>query len=144
MIRSVNFLSLKVVLCLYKSKIRTYMEYCCHTWASSCYLDMLNKLAKQVCRTDGPTLAASVESLVHCRNAVSLYLFYRYHFGRCSSELAEMVLLPCSHGSSNHHSDRLCIIFMSAFQDLLMMSISTVSVLTYLDSRILYLQNAFL
>ena len=38
------------------------MEYSCLIWAGalSCYLDMLDKLQKQVCRTFGPTRAASI------------------------------------------------------------------------------------
>ena len=51
---------------------------------------MLDKLLKRVCRTAGPTLAASFEHWVHYRNVASLSLFYRYCFGRCSSELAEL------------------------------------------------------
>ena len=37
---SMKFLSPEVVLYLYKSMIRPYMEYCCHVWAgaASCYL----------------------------------------------------------------------------------------------------------
>ena len=34
-------------------------------------------------------------------------LFYRYYFDWCSSELAELVSLPCSWGRSNSYSDRL-------------------------------------
>ena len=36
-----------------------------------------------------------------------LRLFYRYYFGRCSSELARLVLLPFSRGRSTRYSDRL-------------------------------------
>ena len=74
------------------------MEYCCHVWdgAPSCYLELLDKLQKCICRTVGPSLAASLEPLVHYQNVASLSLFYRYFFGRCSSELAQMVLLPYS------------------------------------------------
>ena len=84
------------------------MEYCCHTWAGapSCYLELLDMLQKQICRTVGPSLAASLERLAHCRNVVSLSLFYRYCFGWCSSELAELVLLLHSRGRSNCYSDR--------------------------------------
>ena len=98
LIRSMKFLSLEVALDLYKSTIRPCMEYCCHVWAGapSCYLDLLDKLQKGICRTVGPSLAASLEPLVHRRKAASLSLFYRYCFGRCSSELAEMVPLPYS------------------------------------------------
>ena len=34
-------------------------------------------------------------------------LFYRYYFGRCSSELAQLVPLPFSWGRSTCYSDRL-------------------------------------
>ena len=37
----------------------------------------------------------------------SLSLIYRYYFGRCSLELAELVPLPFSRGRSAHYSDRL-------------------------------------
>ena len=90
LIRSMKFLSPEVALYLYKSTIRPCMEYCCHVWAGapSCYLKLLDKLQKRVCRTVGPLLAASLELLAHRRNVASLSLFYRYYFGRCSSELA--------------------------------------------------------
>ena len=98
LIRSMEFLSPEVTLYLYKYTIRPCMEYCCHVWAStpSCYLELLDMLQKQICRTVGPTLAASLKPLAHCRNVASLSLFYRYYFGRCSSELAELVALPYS------------------------------------------------
>ena len=98
LIRSVKFLSPEVALYLYKSTIQPCMEYCCHVWAGapSCYLEFLDKLEKRICRTVGPSLAASLEPLAHHRNVASLSLFYRYYFGRCSSELAELVPLPYS------------------------------------------------
>ena len=37
----------------------------------------------------------------------SLSLFYRYYFGRCSSELAQLVPLPFSRGRSTRYYDRL-------------------------------------
>ena len=70
----------------------------------SCYLD---KLQKRICRTAGPSLAASLEPLTHRQNVASLSLFYRYYFGRCSSELAQLVPLPYSRGRSTRYSDRL-------------------------------------
>ena len=74
------------------------MEYCCHVWASapSCYLEFLDKLQKRICRTVGLSLAASLEPLAHPRNIASSSLFNRYYFGRCSSELAELVPFPYS------------------------------------------------
>ena len=36
--------------------------------APSCYLELLDKLQKAICRTVGPSLAAFLERLAHCRN----------------------------------------------------------------------------
>ena len=109
LIRSMKFLSPEVALYLYKSTIRPCMEYCCHVWggAPSCYLDLLDKLQKRICRIVGPSLAVSLERLAHRRNVASLSLFYRYYFGRCSSELAQLVPLPFSRGRSTRYSGRL-------------------------------------
>ena len=139
-IRSVKFLSPEVALYLYKSTIRPCMEYCCHVWAGApnCYLELLDKLPKWICRTVGLSLAASLEPLAHHRNVATLSLFYRYYFGRCSSELAQLVPLPYSPGRSTCYSDR-CLIFLSTFLDVTRMSMSTVSFLTQLGSRILCL-----
>ena len=137
LIRSMKFLSPEVALYLYKSTIGPCMEYCCHVWAGapSCYLDLLDKLQKRICRIVGPLLAASLEPLAHRRNVASLSLFYRYYFGRCSSELAQLVPLPFSRGRSTRYSD--CMIFLSPFLDVTRMSMSTVSFLAQLNSGIL-------
>ena len=68
LIRSMKFLSHEVALHLYKSTISPCMEYCCHVWAgaASCYLELLDKLQKQICRTVSSSLAASPEPLAHC------------------------------------------------------------------------------
>ena len=80
LIRSMKFLSPEVALYLYKSTIRPCMEYCCHVRAGapSCYLELLDKLQKGIWRTVGPSLASSLEPLVHCQNLASLSLFCRY------------------------------------------------------------------
>ena len=57
--------------------------------------------------TVSPSLAASLELLVNCRNVVSLCLFYRYYFGRCSYELFQLVLLPYFPGRSTRYSNKL-------------------------------------
>ena len=108
LIRSMKFLSPEVGLYLYKSTICPCMEYCCHVWAGapSCYLDLLDKLQKQICRIIGPSLTASLEPLAHRQNVTSLSLFCRYYFGRCSSELAQLVPLPFSRGRSTRYTDR--------------------------------------
>ena len=106
---SMKFLSPEVALYLDKSTIRPCMKYCCRVraGASSCYLELLDKLQKRICRTVGPSLAASLEPLAHCQNVASLSLFYRYCFSRCSSELAQLAPLLCSGRRSTHYSDRL-------------------------------------
>ena len=53
---------------LCKSTIWSCMEYCClvRAGASSCYLELLDKLQKWMWRTVAPSLAASHEPLAHC------------------------------------------------------------------------------
>ena len=96
LIRSMKFLSPKAALYLYNSTIWPCMEYWCHVWvgAPSCYLELLEKLQKWICRTVGPSLAASLEPSAHCQNVASLSLFYRYYSDICSFELAQLVPLP--------------------------------------------------
>ena len=67
LICSMNFLSPEVALYLSKFTICPCMEYCCHVWARapSCYLELLDNLQKQICRTVGPSLASSLEPLAH-------------------------------------------------------------------------------
>ena len=109
LIHSIKFFSPEVALYLYKSTISPCMECCCHIWAGtpSCYLELLDKQQKRICRTVGPSLTASLETLTHCWNVVSLSLFYKYCFGGCSSEPAQMVPLRFSQGKSTPYSDRL-------------------------------------
>ena len=98
LISSMKFLSLEVAMYLFKSIIHPCMECYCHVWAGapSCYLQLLDKVQKRICRTVGPSLSASFEPLAYRRNVASSSLFYRYCFGRCSSELAQLVPLPFS------------------------------------------------
>ena len=64
---SKNVGALSCYMCLYKSTIHLWMEYCCHVWAGapSCYLELVGKLQKRICRTVGPSLALSLEPLTH-------------------------------------------------------------------------------
>ena len=118
-----KFLSPKVALYLYKSTIRSCMEYCCHVWAGapSCYLELLDKLQKRTCRTVGPSFAASIEPLPHRRNVACLCIFFRYY----SISIGPLVILID------------CVYFLSPFLDVTRMS--TVSFLLQLDSIILCL-----
>ena len=120
-----------------KSIIHPCMEYCCHVWAGtpSCYLELLDKLQKLISRTVAPSLAVSHEPLAHHRNVVSLSLFYRYYFGRCSLELAQLTPLPFSRGGLLI-TLIYCMIFLSPFLNVTRMSMSTVSFLAQLNSGI--------
>ena len=78
-------------------------------------LVLLDKLQKRICRTVGLSLAASLEPLAHRRIVASLSFFYRYYFGRCSSELAQLVPLILEVGLLITLID--CMIFLSLFLD---------------------------
>ena len=104
-----KFLCPEIALYLFESTIWPCMEYCCHVLAggASCYLEFLDKLQKWICRTIGPCLAASLEPLAHHPNIASLSLSYSCYFGRCSSEMAQLVPPHCSREKSSRYSDRL-------------------------------------
>ena len=94
----------------YKSTIWTLdgiLLSCVWAGAPSCYLEMLDNLQKQICRTAWPSLTAPLKPLAHCWNVASLSVFCRYYFGRPSSELAQLVPLPYYWGTCTHYSDRL-------------------------------------
>ena len=61
-----KFLSPEAALFLYKSTLCLCMEYCFHIWAGapSCYLELLDKLQKTICRTVSPSFAAFLEPLL--------------------------------------------------------------------------------
>ena len=100
-----KFLSPEFALCLqiYHTTLHGILLLCLHR----CSLVMLEKLQKQICGTVGPSLAASLEPLAHCQNTASLGILCKYYFGRCSSELAQLIPLPYSWGRSTHYSDSL-------------------------------------
>ena len=85
------------------------MECCCHIWAGAPQL--LLGIVRQAAKTDmqdcWSLTCCFFEPLPHCRNVASLSLFYRYYFGRCSSELAQLIPLPFSRMRFIRYSDRL-------------------------------------
>ena len=74
------------------------MEYCCHVWAGAptYYLGFLDKLQKWIYRTGGPAFVVFHEPLAHGENVASTSLYCTYYFGRCLSELDQLVPLPYS------------------------------------------------
>ena len=109
LIFSMKFLSPGVTLFLYKSIIYLCMEYWCHIWdGTRCsYLELLDKLWKQICNTFSPSLAPTLKPLTHWQNVGSLSLFYSYFFGKCSNKLPQLVLLPFPRERSSCYSDSL-------------------------------------
>ena len=84
------------------------MKYCFHVWASArgCYFHMLDKMQKWVFRIVSPLVTAFLKPLTHCWNMASLSsLFYRYYFGKCSSELAELIPISECGGIYNRFDD---------------------------------------
>ena len=64
-----KFLSPEVALYLYKSTIQPC--FLSGGGAPSCYLELMNKLQKQICRTVSTSLTASLEPLAHCPTVVA-------------------------------------------------------------------------
>lgn len=87
---STKFLSPKVILCLHKYTIHTCIDNCCYVWTIAFnyhYVSWIRSRSVAV----GPTLAASLGRLDHCRNVTSIPLFYRYYFGGESFGLAKLM-----------------------------------------------------
>ena len=97
--RSQRFLTPESILYLYKSTIRPCMEYCSHIWDGaprSHGLDLLDRVQKRVVSLVGSGLSANLQALSQRRDIASLRLFYKYCYGKCSSELADLVPLKCA------------------------------------------------
>ena len=83
------------------------MEYCCHIWtgAPSCYLELLDKLQNtdmQDCWSFFCCLSWTLGSLLKCSHLKSFL-----YFGKCSSELDQLVPLPYFRGRSTHYTNSL-------------------------------------
>ena len=70
----------------------------------------------RICRTVSLLFVVSLEPVTHRQNVASLSLFYRYYFGRCLSELPELVPLQITGPLVILIG---CIISMSSFADVL-------------------------
>ena len=123
-----EFLSPEVALQFYKSTIWLCMEYFYHVWADAtgCYLELLYRLLKWVCRTVGPSLADSLEPLAHRRNKVNLVFsiditLVDFHL----NWLVWLHFLILEGGLLIILTD--CMIFLLPFQDITRMSMSNAS-----------------
>ena len=77
--------------------ISTNLPYGCawNTGAPSCYLELLDKLLKRICRIVVLSLCASLETLAPPQKVGSFSLFYKYCFGRCCLNFSSNCM-PCS------------------------------------------------
>ena len=84
-------------------------NYCGHVWggAPSCYLELLDKLQKTEMQYCWSFICYLSWTLGSSSKYSQLESFYRCYFGRCSSKLAQLALLPCSWMRSTRYSDRL-------------------------------------
>ena len=81
-----------------------------HEWETAVMPDLVFLANTWECYISYKNISAGLlvlHLLAHHRNVASLSFFYRYYFGRCSSELAQVDPHPWSQGRSSSYSDRL-------------------------------------
>ena len=107
LICSVEFLSSVVALYPYKSTIRSCMEYWCHAWAGalSCYLEVIDKLQKRICKTFNCCLSWTLGSSSNCSRLKSFLEVLLWQMLIWTDSAGSTSLL--SFGRSTRHSDRL-------------------------------------
>ena len=81
----------------------------------NCYLDVLYKLQKQVCRTVGPILANFFESLAHCQNIANASPSYGYNLVDFYSTWLNQFFLIFVGGPLV--SLKYCMVFLLPLQD---------------------------
>ena len=91
-----HFLTPEFILYLYKSTIRPCMEYCSHIGGGAPRfhgLDLLDRVQRQVVSLVGSGLSSDLQASSHRWDIASISLFYKYYYGKCSSELADLIPL---------------------------------------------------
>ena len=138
-----KFLSPESALYLYESTICPCMEYCCHVGAGApnCYLELLDKLQKWICRTC--CFSWTIGSLSKCVQLRFFQLkfffnfFYRYYLVDVLQNCLDWFhFLFLEGGLLVILTDYM--IFQSPFLDVTRMSMSIISFFAQLDSGILY------
>ena len=89
-----------------KTRVHQLAHLLAWYYAPSYYLKMLD-IQKWICRIVALLITCFLSCLAHHWNIASLSLFMWYFFGRCSSELVQLVPLPYSQGRSSCYFDRL-------------------------------------
>ena len=88
------------LLVLYKAQIRPTMEYCSHVWgnAPKHTLRLLDSIQKRAIRLIGdPELSKTLDTLDNSRRVGELSLYYRYFHGKCSADLASLIIPKAVH-----------------------------------------------
>ena len=110
LICSLKFLLPEVALYLHESTVRSCMEYCCRIWADapSCYSEFKDSYENGnvgfwsfTCCLFW-TLGSSSSKFSQLK-----FFLSRYYFGRCLSELAQLVPVSYSRGKCTRYSDKL-------------------------------------
>ena len=98
--RCKNFFSPNDLAVIYKPYIRPLLEFDSHLWvgAPPSTLNLVERLQKKAFRLIGDTTITNrIDTLDHRRKVGAVTLFYRYFYGRCSSEILGIV--PQLHNS---------------------------------------------
>ena len=98
--RARGFFSSSHLLSIYKSQIRSSLEYCSHVWgwASKSTLCLLDKVQSKAIRLiNNPNLTKLLQPLSHRRLVGDLSIFYRYFNGHCSQEIRDIIPVPLRH-----------------------------------------------
>lgn len=85
---------------IYKAYIRPLLEYDSHIWAGapSSTLAFLDRIQNRAVRLiNDASIQSNIDSLHHRRNVGATTLFYRYHYGRCSVEIFNLMPQPSTH-----------------------------------------------
>ena len=86
------------------------MEYCSHIWGGSPRfheLGLLGRVQKRVIPLVGSGHSSDLQALSHRRDVASLNLFYKYYYGKCSSELVDLIPLKRFSVRSTHFSEQV-------------------------------------
>ena len=92
--RAQRFLTPESILYMYKFTIRPCIEYCSHIWRGaprSHGLDLLDRVQKRVVSLVGSRFSSDLQAMSNRMDFVSLSLFYKYYYRKCTSELADLV-----------------------------------------------------
>ena len=95
--RARGYFSPSQLLTIYKSQIRSSLEYCSHVWggAPKSFLHLLDRVQSKAIRLiNNPNLTNSLQSLSRHRLVADLSIFYRYFYGHCSQEIKNIIPDP--------------------------------------------------